>query len=138
MKRVLFVILMAGLILAACASAQPTTPITGTWDIISYGPTSNPTPTLLDISRSIIFSADGKFSGNVGCNSFSGTYTLTDGKITFQQTASTKLACTPDAIMQQEQATLRVLNGSVDLKIEGRHLTITNNEETITMEFGDY
>jgi heat shock protein HslJ len=133
----MFVIIMVGLILAACANAQPDTPVTGTWNIVSYGPTSSPVPALPDLSRSIIFSADGKISGNVGCNSFSGTYTLAEGKITFQQTASTELACTPDTIMKQEQATLRMLSGSVDFKVDGHTLTFINNGETLVLEAGN-
>jgi heat shock protein HslJ len=135
MKRVLFVIFVAGLILAACAT-QPGTPVTGTWNIVSYGLASNPTPALPDLDRSVIFDGDGKISGNVGCNSFSGTYAVDGTKITFQPMVSTMLACTPDLIMKQEQATLRILSGSADFKIEGRYLTITNNSETLVMEAG--
>jgi heat shock protein HslJ len=136
MKRVLFVISVFGLIFAACATVQPGTPVTGTWDIVSYGPASNPTPTLPDLDRSIIFNGDGKISGNVGCNSFSGTYVIEGGMIIFQPMVSTKLTCTPDSIMKQEQATLRILSGSADFKVEGGHLTLTNNGEMLVMEVG--
>ncbi len=134
MKKVLFVIFVAGLILAACAT-QPSTPVTGTWDVISYGPASNPTPTLPDLNRSVIFDGDGTINGNVGCNSFKGTYTIEGTKITFQPMVSTMLACPPDSIMQQEQAILKILNGSADFKVEGRYLTISKNDETLVMEF---
>ena len=135
MKKISFVIFVAELILAACTTAQPGTPVTGTWHIVSYGPASNPTPALPDLDRSVIFDGDGNISGNVGCNSFSGTYAIEDTKITFQPMVSTMLACTPDMIMKQEQATLRILSGSADFKVEGRYLTITNNNETLVMEF---
>lgn len=134
MKRVLFVIFAAGLILAACAT-QPSTPVTGTWDVVSYGPASNPTPALPDLNRNVIFDGDGIINGNVGCNSFKGTYAIEDTKITFQPMVSTMLNCPPDLIMQQEQAILKILSGSADFKIEGRYLTITNNDEILMMEF---
>jgi heat shock protein HslJ len=134
MKRILFVLFVIGLILAACAS-QPATPVTGTWYVVSYGPTSSPTPTLPDLNRSIIFDGKGTINGNVGCNSFRGTYALEGTKITFQPMVSTMLACTPDLIMKQEQSTLRVLSGSADFKVEGRYLTISKNDETLVMEY---
>ena len=134
MKRVLFVIFVTGLILAACAS-QPTTPVTGTWDVVSYGSASNPTPALSDLNRNVIFEGDGIINGNVGCNSFKGTYVIENTKITFQPMVSTMLNCPPDLIMKQEQAILKILSGSADFKVEGRYLTITNNDETLLMEF---
>lgn len=133
MKRIPFVIWVVGLILVACAT-QPSTPVTGTWDVVSYGPTSNPTPTLPDLNRNVIFDDDGTINGNVGCNSFKGTYAIEDTKITFQPMVSTMLNCPPDLIMQQEQAILRVLSGSADFKVEGKSLTLTNNGETLMME----
>lgn len=36
---------------------------------------------------------NGKVSGNGGCNSYRGTYTITDGTITFGPLMSTKMAC---------------------------------------------
>ena len=134
MKRVLFLIFMTGLILTACAT-KPSTPVTGTWDVISYGPASNPTPTLPDLNRNLIFDGDGTINGNVGCNSFKGTYAIEGTKITFQPMVSTMLNCPPDLIMKQEQAILKILSGSADFKVEGRYLTITNNDETLVMEF---
>ena len=136
LKKLILFIVVFGLFITACGSSLPNTPVTGTWDIVSYGSASAPTPALPDLSRSIIFGADGKFSGNVGCNSFSGTYTIVDNNITIQQTSSTMLACPPDALMQQEEATLRILSNGAQFKLEGRFLTFTNNGETLLMEAG--
>ncbi len=132
MKKTLFTIFVAGLLLAAC-STQPGTPVTGSWQVVSYGPVSNPTPTLPDLNRSVIFDKDGKLSGNVGCNSFSETYALEGTKITFQPVTSTQLSCPPEVIMQQEQAIRRVLSGSAEFKLEDGYLTITNNDEALVM-----
>ncbi len=135
MKKLLFVIFAIGLFLAACSN-QPNTPVTGTWNVVSYGSASNPKTALPDLNRSLIFDKKGNFSGNVGCNSFSGTYTIDGTKIAFQPKVSTKLTCPPDVIMKQEQAILDVLNGSADFKIDDRYLTITNNDEVVMMEVG--
>ena len=136
MKRVLFAILVSGLILAACAT-QPKTPVIGTWLVVSYGQGPKQTPALPDLNRSIIFDGDRTINGNVGCNSFKGTYTIDNTKITFQSIETMKLNCPPDAIMKQEQAILQILNGSADFKIDGRYLTITNNDVILTMEYSE-
>jgi heat shock protein HslJ len=136
MKKILFAVFTAGLILAACA-AKPTTPVSGTWLVVSYGQGPDQTPTLPDLNRSLIFDGDGTINGNVGCNSFKGTYTIDDTKITFQPMEVMKLNCPPEAIMKQEQAILQILSDSADFKIDGRYLTITNKDAVLIMEYGD-
>lgn len=136
MKKTLFAILAAGLFLTAC-STQPGTPVTGTWQVVSYGSAANPTPALPDLNRSVIFDKEGEMTGNVGCNSFRGPYTIEGTKITFEPVTSTKLNCPPDVIMKQEQAILRILSGSVDFKIDHRYLTITNGDEVLVLEVGE-
>jgi heat shock protein HslJ len=136
MKKILFNILVFGLTLAACA-AKPTTPVTGTWLVVSYGQGPDQTPALPDLNRAIIFDGDGTINGNVGCNSFKGTYTVEDVKINFQSIEAMKLNCPPDMIMEQEKAILQILSGSADFKIDGRYLTITNGDQMLVMEFDD-
>ncbi|HET9913949.1 MAG TPA: META domain-containing protein [Anaerolineales bacterium] len=134
MKKLLFAVFVIGLILAACTT-QPKTPVTGTWLVVSYGQESNQIPALPDLNRSVIFDGDGTINGNVGCNSFKGTYTIDGAKIIFQSIEAMKLNCPPDVIMEQEQAILQILSGSADFRIEGRHLTITNSDQMLVMEF---
>jgi heat shock protein HslJ len=136
MRKMVFVILLAGLILTACTADQPGTPVAGTWDVVSYGAASNLTPALPDLDHSVIFGGDGKLSGNVGCNTFSGSYAIEGGKINFQPMVSTKLACVPDLVMKQEQAVLQILSGIADFKTTNRNLTITNNGATLVLQVG--
>src|SRR5512139_1084743 len=118
MKKILFAVLVSGLIFTACAT-QPKTPVTGTWLVVSYGQESSQTPALPDLNRSIIFDGDGTINGNVGCNSFRGTYEIDGMKIIFQSIDAMKLNCPPAVIMEQERAILQILNGSADFKVEG-------------------
>ncbi len=139
MKKVLFVILATGLILVSCTTSKAVTPVTGTWLLISYGPESSLTTTLPDLNRSVIFDGDGNVSGNVGCNSFKGTYAIEGAKVIFQPMVSTPLNCTPDSVMKQEQATLRVLSGSADfVKADNTHLTISKDDEILVFEYDGY
>jgi heat shock protein HslJ len=134
MKKILFAVFTAGLILAACA-AKPTTPVSGTWLVVSYGQGPDQTPALPDLNRSIIFDGDGIINGNVGCNSFKGVYAIDGAKINFQPMEVMELNCPPEIIMEQERAILQILSGSADFKVDGRYLTITNGDQMLVMEF---
>jgi heat shock protein HslJ len=134
MKKILFAVFTAGLILAAC-TAKPTTPVSGTWLVVSYGQGPDQTPALPDLNRAIIFDGDGIINGNVGCNSFKGAYTIDGAKINFQPMEVMKLNCPPEIIMEQERAILQILSGSADFKIDGRYLTITNGDQMLVMEY---
>jgi putative lipoprotein len=57
----------------------------------------------------IEIAADGKVTGNGGCNSFGGKATIASDKITFDSLTAAKLACSP-AIMDQETKLLAALN----------------------------
>lgn len=134
MKKNFILILISVLMLTACASQPPATPVTGTWLLVSYGPASDQLSTLPDLNRSLIFDADGKINGNVGCNSFAGTYTLQGDQISFQQGVSTQLACVPDIIMQQEAFTLKILSNNPKFKVDGHSLTLWTDEGTLILE----
>lgn len=55
------------------------------------------------------FTAEGRASGFAGCNRWMGAAALSGEGLSFQQTASTMMACTEDAATRQEQAFLAAL-----------------------------
>ncbi len=124
---ILSILLAAGLILSVCASqsawtAQST--LGGTsWILVSYGSAENQTPAAAGVPTSLIFAADGRVSGNLGCNGFSGNYKVKDGKLVFGPLASTLMAC-PELQMTQEGSTFQVLTGTVLFTMTGNTLTI--------------
>jgi heat shock protein HslJ len=63
----------------------------------------------------------GRISGNGGCNSYNGTYTLAGKDLTFGQLASTKMACPS---MSLESKYFRVLERATGYRHEGDRLTI--------------
>lgn len=72
-------------------------PLTGAWlaeDIGGGG-------VIDDLQTTLEVGADGKVSGNGGCNRFSGSATIDGDKISFGELASTMMACT-EAAMDQE------------------------------------
>lgn len=72
------------------------------------------------------FGADGRVTGNTGCNQFSGPHTKTADTITFGAIAMTKMACTGGAD-EMERAVVALFDGRpITYKIEADQLTMTN------------
>ncbi|MFN2135837.1 MAG: META domain-containing protein, partial [Candidatus Promineifilaceae bacterium] len=94
----------------------------GTWYVISYGSLtaiagSNPTAR---------FAADGStLNGNTGCNEYNGAYRTEQGNsLTISGIASTKAACTSDALARQEETFLRLMPAAVSYRVSGTQLQI--------------
>jgi heat shock protein HslJ len=126
MKKMLFVGLLTVIILAACTGGSSAS-IEGQWKLVSYGSTSDQIPAVPDVETSIEFK-DGQMSGNVGCNSFSGEYTVDGDTITFGPVMSTMMYC--EAVADQESGTLAVLQEKTTFVLDGDTLTITSTDGT--------
>lgn len=97
---------LAGAVLAfpATSASAPARPPSGRWraeSIRNRGVIGDP-QTVIDIA------ADGRVTGNGGCNRISGKATVTGAHISFGPMISTKMACAP-AIMDQESKFLVAL-----------------------------
>lgn len=126
--------LAAALALTACAAPAPSASLSGTsWKLVSYGPASAQTPAAAGVDTKLTFGADGNLSGNLGCNSLGGPYTVKGDQITFGALVSTLMAC-PDPQMTQEAAAFQVLKDTVAFKLSASTLTITapGNAGTLT------
>jgi heat shock protein HslJ len=117
MKRIL-ISLLAIFVLTACADKKPPS-IEGQWKLVSY----NQTGAVPDVETSIEFK-DGQMSGDVGCNSFGGEYTVSGKTIKFGPVMSTMMFC--DAVADQESSTLTVLQKDATFILNGDRLTITS------------
>jgi heat shock protein HslJ len=102
--------------------------VVGQWNLVSYSDGTNLTLAMQDIDAWIQFDKNGQFSGNVGCNSFSGNYNLSNNKISFDSITSTEMYC--DKTWNQEQGVMSVLSQP--------DLTIQLNDETLTITNGIY
>lgn len=124
MKKLIPVLLVMMVLLAACGSGNSSASVVGTWKLVSYGSADKQTPAAEGVDTSIEFK-DGKLSGNVGCNSFGGDYKVDGDKITFGPVMSTMMACLNQS-GDQEQGTLAVLQNTVKYAVSGDTLTITS------------
>jgi heat shock protein HslJ len=79
-------------------------PVIGTWDLLTYNNGNNAmVSVLLGSNISAVFTADGKMAGSSGCNEYSGLYTLHGTTLGITQVKSTKMACEPDTMTQENQ-----------------------------------
>ena len=84
-------------------------------------------------SRITIGFEDGQVRGHLGCNSFSGPYSLSGSALEFGLLMSTLMACVEDDLMQQESRMFELI-GQVDEAqlIEGRlHLLLADGRSLI-------
>jgi len=89
---------------------------------------------IIDDSRlTLNFSADGRLMGRAGCNTYSGRYALTGEGLAIIDPVSTRKACAP-ALMQQEETFLKVLKGvqRFEISTTGALVLHAADERTIT------
>ncbi|MDD1716035.1 MAG: META domain-containing protein, partial [Methanolinea sp.] len=117
---------------------EPSAPLTGgTWYLESYvdarGEIFTPVP------HSVVtlqFDGSGNFTGNAGCNSYFGPYTLGDGQsLTIGTIARTLMACSDPSIMEQENDYLLVLPEMKVYSISGNDLIMNDGTGKYTLTF---
>jgi len=112
------------LVLSACASQGASAGLLGTsWKLVSYGPAGSQIPAASGVDTNLDFGKDGTVNGNLGCNSFSGNYQVTNGNIVFTMMISTMMAC-PGPGFTQEGIGLKIMNGTVRFTIAANKLTL--------------
>lgn len=73
---------------------------------------------LVDVEPTLTFGGDGTVSGSAGCNTFSGTYALDGGDLSFGPLATTKMGCA-DPTMFVESAFLAAMAGVTGWSLDG-------------------
>ena len=130
-----FMILSTAFALALSACAANGTSLIGTsWKLASYGPKTAQKPAAANIDTNLTIGADNKLSGNMGCNSMGGEYTVSGQTITFKNVYATEMAC-PEPQMLQEGAAFQVLQGSATFSVDGDTLTVTSSDGLNVLTF---
>ena len=70
------------------------------------------------------FNQDGTLNGYTGCNTMNGSFTTNINQITISGLSSTKMACTDQALQNQEQAMLAVLGSAQTYQVNANNLQI--------------
>lgn len=93
------------------------------WMLVSYGPADDQTLPINGSSVTLTL-ADGTVSGSGGCNSYSGSYTISGNALMVGELVSTEMACMDQATMQQEAVFLAALQSAQSIACAGDTLTI--------------
>lgn len=87
---------------------------------------------VIDMARTTVQFGEARISGSGGCNSYSGAYEITGEGISFGPIASTKRACAP-ALMDQEQRFFSALENTTHFAItDTGALRLTGDGQSIT------
>lgn len=97
----------------------------GTWVLQSYGSENALAPALPDSRITLIFDFDAKSAkGSAGCNHYTTNLTLKGSDLSFSEAMRTLMACSPDEIMEQENAYLDLLGQVENYRINGDSLVL--------------
>lgn len=120
----------------AAASAQVTshildaTELAGEWLLEDLGGRG-----VMDmVQTTLAFDGEGRVSGSGGCNRFTGSYTFTDGELSFGPLAGTKMMC-PEAVMDQEDRFHRALGAVERVEMDGPFLLIFEENSDQPLRF---
>ncbi len=120
---------------APTATPAPSNPLAGTrWDVTSIN-NGQAISTLLDGTFATIeFGADGRISGNGGCNTYSASYQVNGSSLSIGQTQATQMMCAePEGLSTQEQEFLAALQRTASFRLEGNSLTLLAGNGNITV-----
>ncbi|MFN2165550.1 MAG: META domain-containing protein, partial [Anaerolineae bacterium] len=93
-------------------------------------------PPLAGRAPSAEFAAD-QISGSAGCNTYFGTYEVSDGEITIGDLAVTEMWCMePEGLMDQEAAFLQALNTAASYRLDAGQLELYDNAGSLILVFG--
>ena len=132
------------ILLAGCAAEPAATQPAGEsarelvsthWQLVSFDTTDSETPVVEDSQITIHFDTDGQVNGSAGCNSYGGVYRVEQGQLTIDEVVSTLMACTDNAIMDQETQFLTALQTTGAFELNGDRLLIHYGDGLSTLNF---
>ncbi len=132
-----FLLLLAAVAFITLTDMKPITdsnadtPITGTnWRPLSIGDQIVGAETRLHLR----FEVDGKLNGNGGCNSFFGSYTLSESDIDIGPIGATRMAC-PQPQMEFEARFFEALEKAEKIESLANRLVLSDNSGVVLAVF---
>lgn len=118
--------------------SPPQNPLVGTsWRLTGYydGVGAILAP-LEGTTITLTFQADNTISGMSGCNTFNGSYVVTNDSLAVGELIVTKQSCTsPAGIMEQENMFLADLRAATSFQLVGNQLLLFDNTGQVILEF---
>lgn len=107
------------------------------WEVIGYNNGKQAvTSALAGTTLTADFGRDGTLSGNSGCNTYNGPYTVDGNQITIGPLSSTMMACSdPAGVMEQEAQYLAALGTAATYQIEGTVLELRTKDGALAVDY---
>ncbi|HEX6373318.1 MAG TPA: META domain-containing protein [Longimicrobium sp.] len=126
-----------GVVLAACmgpraaGSAGEAEPLAGTsWELAELN--GQPAASASGVGAlTLVFGADGRASGNGGCNQFGGPYTQDGAALRFGPLVSTRRACVDPAGNNRETTYLRALESTTRFSATAERLELYSGDQVV-------
>ena len=134
--KVLFVTLMIAVIAVACGSSdkKQNDPVLldGTsWVLVMLNDQALMGGTTITAAFS-----DGQITGQSGCNSYFGPYTLDENALQFDMIAMTEMACLePEGVMAQEMTYLETLRAIAEARLTDGQLEMLDESGKVVLRF---
>jgi heat shock protein HslJ len=95
------------------------------WSLVSYGQTGSETTVIEGSGVTLEFEEGGQAGGSASCNTFGAQYEVTgSNQLSITDIVSTQMACSDEALMEQESQYLEALGTAESFEMNGESLTI--------------
>ncbi len=91
-------------------------------------------PVALGVESNLLVAADGKVSGNAGCNGYFGSVIIDGQAMSFGNLGSTKIAC-PEPAMSQENRLLGALDSTRGYRLQNGNLLLLDGAGATLVRF---
>lgn len=107
------------------------------WDVLSYNNGKEAVVSvIIGTKLTATFDADGRLSGNAGCNDYSGDYATEGEKITIGPLAATQKYCDqPAGVMEQEAQYLAALQSAATYRVDGNTMEMRTADGALAAVF---
>jgi len=134
MNKFLLALVLLGLVATACGEPAEPGSVEGAWQLESGTLDGEPIPMVDGHPITLTIEGD-TVGGTAACNSYGGSYTLSDGEVTFSALFQTEMACFPEETMASESAYLEALTRATSVTATDDHLTLSG--EDVELEFNE-
>ncbi|MGK7943846.1 MAG: META domain-containing protein [Microcystaceae cyanobacterium] len=105
------------------------------WQLISYQNAQGKPSLPYSQHEPTLQLREGRMSGTTGCNRYSGSYEMKQGKISFNTPASTLMACGFEGLAQQEQTFVKALTEVSQYELKNDQLLLLNEQNQPILVF---
>lgn len=120
-------------VVAACSTAPSGQSLNGTnWNLVKLNEQTLPAGTR---PLTLKFETQTEISGNSGCNSYGGSYTVSGSVLAFNKVFSTLMACADQGVNDRETAFQRALSKVALFEISNGQLSLKDANGAVILVF---